>query len=226
MNIYATIILCFIPFIAVFLLFKIFNNKISVVKELLASLIGLIAVVPITFLQFFCGDFLLFKDNLLLSLLFRAIVLYGLVEEGIKCGCLFIFPTKKVNGKLMFLYSLLAGLFLGSFESVIYVITSIQNATTARGQVLLHLIYLRTFTSIVVHTFCAGLLGLFVYSVKNKKKMVGAVVTAVLMHGLYDFFTVMNKPINYFAYVTIVLLILECKIYYDRVKKLDEELGK
>lgn len=214
------------PLVTVFLLLKILVDDISIVKELLACLIGLIAVIPITVLQFFCGELLLFKNNLFLSLLFRAIILYGLIEEGIKGGTLMLFPVKKINGRLMFYYSLLAGLFLGSFESVIYVLNAIQNATSSRGEVLLHLIYLRSFTAMAIHTFCSALLGMFVYGIKNKNVMIGAVLSAVFLHGLYDFFVLMNKPLNYFAFAAIALLLLECRLYYVRVKKLDEELGK
>lgn len=226
MNIYAAIILCFVPLVTVFLLLKILIDDISIIKELLACLIGLVAVIPITVLQFMFGDLLLFENNLFLSILFRAFIMYGLIEEGIKGGTLFLFPVKKINGRQMFYYALLAGLFLGSFESVIYVLKQIQKASSSRGEVLLHLIYLRSFTAIVIHSFCAALLGMFVYGIKNKKVMPGAVLSAVLIHGVYDFFVLMDKPINYFAYAAILLLLLENRIYYVKVKKIDEELGK
>lgn len=226
MDIYSVIILCFIPLITVFLLLKILVNGISVVKKLMACLIGLISLIPITVLQFFCGEVILFKNNIMFSLLFRAIILYGLIEEGIKGGALFLFPAKKVNGKLMYCYSMLAGLFLGSFESVIYVLHAIQNATNSRGEILFHMIFLRSFTAIVIHTFCSALLGLFVYGVKNKNVMVGAVINAVLLHGIYDFFAIMNPPFNWFSYAAIGLLLIQNRIYYIRIKKLDEESGK
>ena len=59
MNVYAAIILCFIPLVTVFILFRILVSGVTIVKELLACLIGLIALVPITALQFFAGNFLL-----------------------------------------------------------------------------------------------------------------------------------------------------------------------
>lgn len=222
MNVYSAIILCFVPFVTVFLLAKILIDDVSIVKELCACVLGLIAVLPVTVLQFFCGDLLLFKGSMFLSVLFRALVLYGLIEEGIKCGTLFLFPVKNESVKLVFVYSLIAGLFLGCFESVIYLINAIQKAVNRGGEILLHMIYLRTFTSIVIHTFCAGLLGMFVYSAKNKKPMWGAVFYAVLLHGLYDFFAIMQKPINYFSYAAILLLILQCRIFYVRAKEIQQ----
>lgn len=223
MNIYATIILCFIPFITVFLLFTILISEITIVKELFACLVGLLALIPIAFIQFFTGDFFVVNNQMVFSILIRAIFLYGIVEEGIKCCLLFIFPMKSINLKLVFVYSILAGLFLGSFESVVYVINSIQNASLRSGEVLLNMIYLRTFTSLVIHSLCAGLLGLFVFSVKRKVYFWRALIYAILIHGLYDFFAIMPGALNIFSYVIIILLVLECRINYvkisERIKK-------
>ena len=223
MNIYATIILCFIPFITVFLLFTILISEITIVKELFACLVGLLALIPIAFIQFFTGDFFVVNNQMVFSILIRAIFLYGIVEEGIKCCLLFIFPMKSINLKLVFVYSILAGLFLGSFESVVYVINSIQNASLRFGEFLLYIMYLRTFASLVFHSLCAGLLGLFVFSVKRKVYFWRALIYAILIHGLYDFFAIMPGALNIFSYVIIILLVLECRINYvkisERIKK-------
>lgn len=219
MNVYAAIILCFIPFVTVFILLKILVDEISIVKELIACALGLLALIPITVLQFCFGDFFQVKGQMFFSVLLRAIFLYGLIEEGFKCGALFLMPVKKINLKEMFFYGLIAGLFLGSFESVIYVLSSIQKASAHGGQILLYLIYIRTFTSIVIHAFAAGLLAMFVFSVKNKVTRVSAVIYPIVLHGLYDFFAIMPKPMSIFSYVIILLLILECRITYVRIKE-------
>lgn len=219
MNVYSAIILCFIPFLTAFALFKILVDDISVIKELIACLVGLIALIPITVIQQLCGELFIFKDQAFFSLLIRALILYGMIEEGIKCATLFIFPKKNINAKQMFFYAMLAGLFLGCFESVVYLVNSIQKASSRGGEVLLYMIYIRTFTSIVIHTFCAGLSGLFVYSVYKKKPRWSAFVYTVVIHGLYDFFWIMPKPMNLFSFVAILLLIVECRICYVRVKE-------
>ena len=219
MNVYAAIILCFIPLVTVFILFRILVSGVTIVKELLACLIGLIALVPITVLQFFAGNFFVINGKMAFSVLLRALILYGLIEEGIKGAVLFIFPSKQVNLKLMVVYSILAGLFLGCFESVIYLVNSIQKASARGGEVLFNMIYLRTFTSIVIHSFCSGLLGIFVYSAKKKMPVWSALVYSIGIHGLYDFFAIMPKPMNYFSYAAILLLILEWRILYVRLKE-------
>lgn len=219
MNVYAAIILCFIPFVTVFLLLKIFIDEISLVKELIACALGLLALIPITVLQYSFGDFFSIKGQMFFALILRAIFLYGLIEEGFKCASLFLMPIKKISLKEMFCYGLISGLFLGCFESVIYVLSSIQKASVHSGEILLYLIYIRTFTSMVVHAFTAGLLAMFTYSVKNKIVRVSAVIYPIILHGLYDFFTIMPKPMNFFAYIIILLLILECRISYVRIKE-------
>ena len=136
-----------------------------------------------------------------------------------KCGTLFLFPAKNISLKHMFLYSLLAGLFLGCFESVIYIINSIQKASARSGEVLLYMIYLRSFTSIIIHTFAAGLVGMFVYAAKRKQLRFSALGYAVVLHGIYDFFAIMPSPLNLFSYVAIILLIVECRIVYLRLNQ-------
>lgn len=219
MNVYAAIILCFIPFVTVFVLLKILVDEISIVKELIACALGLFALIPITVLQYSFGDFFQIKGQMFFSLLMRAILLYGLIEEGFKCAALCLMPVKKISLKEMFWYGLLAGLFLGCFESVIYILSSIQKASAHGGTVLLNLIYLRSFTSIVIHAFAAGLLAMFIYSAKNKCIRISALIYPILLHGLYDFFAIMPKPMNIFSYVIILLLILECRITYVRIKE-------
>lgn len=221
MDILVPIILCFIPFITVLLLLKILVDGISIIKELFICSIILIAVIPVSVLQFFFGPWMPLTNVGASSVLIRAVILFGLIEEGIKCSTLLLFPVKKIDSKKMFWYSLLAGLFFGSFESVIYVLHAIQNASS-RGELLLNMIYIRSFTSLLVHGFAAGMLGLFVYTFKKTKKvMLGAVLSPIILHGIYDFFAIMNAPLNYFSYVTILLLLVECRVYYIKAKELD-----
>lgn len=219
MNVYAAIILCFIPLITVLILFKIFETKISIIKELLACAVGLIALIPIEVFQFFVGDY--FNKLTAAWFILRALVLYGAIEEGIKCATMFLLPKKNVELKLFYMYSLLAGLFLGCFESVIYLLKSIQNASLHTGEIMLNLIYLRTFTSTVIHTFCSGLLGLFVYSAKNRQIRISPLISAIVIHGLYDAFAVMKFPVNIFSYFVILYLIVKNFMNYQTVKETD-----
>ena len=215
MEIYSAIILCFIPLITTVILIKILVKEIKIAKELLACLLGIVSLLPIVFFQYLFGKFNALNAY---TLLLRAILLYGLIEEGIKGAVLFLFPTKKVSLKEFFLYGIISGMILGCFESVVYLNNSIQIAQQKSGEVLLHLIYVRTFTSMAVHTLCSGLLSIFVYSVKKKKIMISSLIYAILLHGLYDFFAIMPGVLNIFSYVMILFIALECRINYIKLQ--------
>lgn len=217
MGIIAPIALCFIPFVATFILFALLVKGVKVRQELLASLIGLLCVVPIAFVQFIL-DKPAFNTGSWLSYLLRSFVMNGIIEEGVKCVFLFALPSKKSTLKPFFCYALLAGMILGSFESVIYFMKDIQKAQLSSAELSLALIYLRMVTAVVIHTLCAGILGLFVYSFKKSKLHLAPVVYVILIHALYDFFTIFNAPIIYFTIAVIILACLESRIWYLRIE--------
>ena len=87
MNVYAPIILCFVPFVTMFALFAILVPGISVAKQFIASLAGLLALVPITVAQFLIPGMRLFGQSKALSIL-----LYSIVFLGLKTGVILCFP--------------------------------------------------------------------------------------------------------------------------------------
>lgn len=233
----APIILSFIPFIACFILFAILVEGITVIKELISSLIGLLAVVPIAFIQLYVGGTPFFRGGSFWAIIFKNLIFIGLVEEFIRFIFLFFIPGKKEEIRVFFCYAILAGLILGSFETVIYVLSEIKEAkefvNINGGEIVLHTIYLRMVTALVIHTLCAGLLGLSVYSIKNKKPHFAPIVYAIIIHGLYDFFTSLRinqfQDVNNskmlsniltiaFPLIIIVLAISECRLWYIKIK--------
>ncbi len=214
MNVYAPIILCFVPFVTMFALFAILVPKISVVKELVASLAGLLALIPITLAQFMIPGMRLFGQSRALSILLYSIVFLGLVEECFKALLLFIVGAKEEKLSCWFCYSLLAGMIFGSFESVIYFLLDIQNI--GHG-VTLNLIYLRMFTAVLIHTLCAGLGGFAVYYFKNLNGNLRPLIQAILIHGLYDYFVSFNSSIKYFSVIVILLAAMDCRVYYLKI---------
>ena len=214
MNVYAPIILCFVPFVTMFALFAILVPKISVVKELVASLAGLLALIPITLAQFMIPGMRLFGQSRALSILLYSIVFLGLVEECFKALLLFIVGAKEEKLSCWFCYSLLAGMIFGSFESVIYFLLDIQNI--GHG-VTLNLIYLRMFTAVLIHTLCAGLGGFAVYYFKNLNGNLKPLIQAILIHGLYDYFVSFNSSIKYFSVIVILLAAMDCRVYYLKI---------
>lgn len=221
MNVYAPIILCFVPFVTMFALFTILVPKISVVKELVASLAGLLALIPITLAQFLIPGMRLFGQSSAGGILLYSIVFLGLVEECFKALLLFIVGAKEEKLSCWFCYSLLAGMIFGCFESVIYFFLNIQ--TIGHG-VTLNLIYLRMFTAVLVHTLCAGLGGFTVYYFKNIRRNVWPLLNAVLIHGLYDYFVSFDTYVKFFCIIVILSAAIKCRVCFLQIA--EEERNK
>lgn len=220
MNIYAALALCFVPYVIIFLLIKIIGHiKISI--GLLASLLGLIAVLPITFLQFYIAGIPFFKGDGWSSELLKAVLFNGLIEESLKMIVLFLLPSQKTTLGKFFGCALLCGLSLGCFESAIYFLQHLQHANVLGASLLYKEIFIRMFTTDFLHMFCAGLSGLFVWSVKHHKIDMMALVYPILLHGLYNFFALYDT-FRWFAVATILFAAVECRIRYanqDEEKK-------
>lgn len=221
MNVYAPIILCFVPFVTMFALFAILVPGISVAKEFIASLAGLLALIPITVAQFLIPGMRLFGQSSAGGILLYSIVFLGLVEECFKALLLFIVGSKGERASHWFCYSLLAGMIFGCFESVIYFFQDIQNI--GHG-VTLNLIYLRMFTAVLVHALCAGLGGFTVYYCKNFRLNVWPLLNAVLIHGLYDYFVSFNTPVKYFSAIVILSAAIKCRVCFLQIA--EEERAK
>lgn len=216
MNVYAPIILCFVPFVTMFALFAILVPEFSAPKGLVASLAGLLALVPITIAQFLIPGMRLFGQSKALSILLYSIVFLGLVEECFKALALFVVGAKGERVSHWFCYSLLAGMVFGCFESVIYFLQDFQNI--GHG-VTLNLIYLRMFTAVLVHTLCAGLGGFTIYYCKNLGWNVWPLLNAVLIHGLYDYFVSFNTPVRFFCVIVILSAVIKCRVCFLRAQE-------
>ncbi|MCI6983482.1 MAG: hypothetical protein MR917_04610, partial [Treponema porcinum] len=120
MNVYMCLALCCLPFVLCFVCFKIFSS-IKISTELFAGLFGLLAVLPITFLQFLITGVVL-KQSIssvsgILPLFFKTVFFNGLIEECVKMMCMLLIPRKKLTFSQFFMAALLCGLCLGCFES-------------------------------------------------------------------------------------------------------------
>ena len=95
LNVYAPMLLCLVPLVATFLLLAILVPGISVLREFLAALAGLIAFVPIVILQFLLlGNLQKFmRANLFLSII-HSLIFFGLIEEGMKAASLLILKSR------------------------------------------------------------------------------------------------------------------------------------
>ena len=214
-----SILVCFLPLILGFFLFM-GKAKIKPLHLLLAILLGLIAIFPGSIIQYFIPErWFLGKYPILLSLL-KSLLVYGLLEEIFKA--VFIAPLPKKDYSLLkFLcLSFMFGLSFCCFESVVYFLDNLQLAINRDAQFLYSLIFSRLFTSDIIHTVCAGLCGLFIYSCfcKETRAKVSCLIYAIVLHGLYDFFIGFRNGLKWFFIPVLFLAILECRIKYTGLK--------
>ena len=193
------IALSFIPLLAVYLCFALLVKDFKKLIGILSCLLGLLAFIPIMGID-------LIKDRIVDGSQFSQLVKFlglALVEEGVKMVLLFFLPSKKTVQGAFFSYSVLSGLTLGCFETLLYI--SIIHARLR-------------WPAILVHAICAGLSGIFVYSVKKKNVLITPFIFAVLFHGVYNYLADFLDFRNYFAYVVILIALVECKLRYEVLK--------
>jgi RsiW-degrading membrane proteinase PrsW (M82 family) len=212
MNIYAALALCFVPYFVTLLLLK-FLGKVKFTTELFASLLGLLAVLPITFLQFYISGLPFLNRGSWSGQLLKAVLFNGFVEEVLKMLVLFFLPYKKLSLGKFFGCALLCGVVLGCFESAIYFLQRLQHANNMGAYLVYEEIFMRMFTTDFVHMFCAGLSGLFVWSVRHHKIDVMAIIYPILLHGLYNFFALYDSY-SWFAMAAILFAAVQCRLRY------------
>ena len=222
MNLYICLAFCLLPFLSAFVLFKRFSS-VKISTELIASLLALLAVLPITFLQFFAGGIFskanVTSANSAVLLFLRVLLFNGIIEEGLKMAILLLIPRKALSFGNFFVASVLSGLCFGCFESVIYFLQHLQSANERGADLIYYIIFARIFTSDLIHTLCSGLCGIFLWSCFIKKIDGMALVLAILTHALYDFFAGFTSNIRWFSVIVILFLALEVRIHYKRASE-------
>ncbi|MBR6583582.1 MAG: PrsW family intramembrane metalloprotease [Treponema sp.] len=218
-------ILCFVPLLFAFCLFT-FVFKLKISHQLLAILLGLAIVFPISVIQYVVPTTNTFQNMPIVGTMLKSLIIYGLVEELFKTIVLVpVLSTKSIKEEysalqLLFL-SFLLGLSLACFESLVYLFDRLQIANNKGAQLLYHHIFLRIFTSDLIHMSCAGLCGLFVISKRynNNKSKISYLFLAILLHGIYDFFAGFQNNLKYFSYFVVLLALIECRVKYTALTK-------
>lgn len=215
MNVIFSIAICFLPLVILITVCRIHGIKLG--KLYIGALLGLIAVLPIIIAQLFVGKLPFFNIHSFSSALFRALVLNGVIEETWKSAVLLILPAKKMSLRDFFACSLVAGLSLGCFESASYFLKYLQMANHARATLLYSQIFMRIISADLIHLFCTGLGGIFIWAAKNRKQQIIALVFAILAHGIYDFFAMYTSNIRFFAIAAVLFAIVECRVRYMKL---------
>ncbi len=204
MNLYVSLLLCFVPLIAFFIIFCAAVPGFKMRYGIWAALLGLLSVIPIAFVQFFVLSLPVFTANTLAAVLITALIFNGLIEESIKMLCMLFLPAKKTPFSVFFTMALFCGLSLGCFEAVIYLIAGY------------HQIGLRLVTAVIIHMLCAGLSGVYVWSFRKKRTRTLPFVYAAALHGIYNFFAGFSGGYRWFAVIAILFAAVECRIWYTK----------
>ena len=220
------IALCFVPLILVIVIFTT-GYKLKLTHQLIAVFLGLIAVLPISFIQFFLPELPGVGFSPILHALLKSLLLYGLIEELFKTLILIFLPHKSLSegeeSREFLQLAFVAGLALGCFESVVYYFDHLQIANSRGATLLYGQIAVRIFTSDIIHMMCTGLCGLFIYSCRNKPSRISFLIIAVLLHGVYDFFAGFAGNIRWFSVAVVLMSIAECRIKYTSLQNNDEQ---
>ena len=214
MSIVLPVILCFISLIAAFLVFLL-AFKVKTAHLFIAILLGLAAVLPISVVQFFLPSLDILTNLPILREILKSLLLYGFVEEVLKCVFLLPLPKKDKTALEFLLLAFTMGLALGCFESIVYYLDHLQMANNRNATLLYGQIFARIFSSDIIHMTCTGLCGLFIYSIRNKRTCITALLSAVFLHGLYDFFAGFQNNLRWFALAALLLAIAECRLKYS-----------
>ncbi len=214
LSIVLPVLLCFIPLLAGFLIFT-FAFKANAGHLSIAVLLGLAAVLPISVIQFFLPSLNILSSQLILREILKSLLLYGLVEEILKCLFVLALPKKDKSALEFLLLAFTMGLALGCFESIVYYLDHLQVANNRNATLLYGQIFARIFSSDIIHMTCTGLCGLFIYSIRTKQTKISCLLSAVFIHGIYDFFAGYQNFLRWFAIAAILLAIAECRIKYS-----------
>lgn len=218
MSVYVMMGLSFVPLVAFFVIFCLAVPGFKLRYGLASTLVGLFSLIPIVVVQYFVLKLPDFTDHSLVEALVTVMVFNGLVEETVKMFSLLLLPHKKVGFGTFLAMSLISGLALGCFETVIYLFSGYQN------------VQLRSLTAVVMHSLCGGLSGIYVWTWRNpverapgkKVPLVMPFVLAVVLHGVYNFFAGFSGVFWWFSVVAILMAALECRIWYKKAAG-DEE---
>lgn len=219
MSVYAMMGLSFLPLVVFLVLFCLAVPGFKVRYGLASTLLGLLSLVPIVIIQNLVGGLPVFTANTMISALITVMVFNGLIEETVKMFSLLLLPHRKPGFAAFFAMAFICGLSLGCFETIIYLFSGYHNIET------------RTLTAVLMHSFCAGLSGIYVWTWRNpvekpdgtRSPMVMPFVLSTLLHGVYNFFAGFGGWFYWFSIVAIIMSALECRIWFRRASGVDRE---
>lgn len=200
--------ICFVPLLVLAAVFLLTMKNLKVLQVLIAIISGLLALIPIAAIQHYAVKLPFLASNTLLNMVLVAFLLNGFIEESLKSASMLLIPWKKTDITTFMSSAILQGFTLGSFEAVIYLITGTQD------------ISLRLATAAVIHALCAGLSGLFIWTLRQKQTRIRPLITAILIHGIYNYFAGTTQ-FWWLSIITILYAIIRLRFFYQQIKNPD-----
>jgi protease PrsW len=207
MSPYMLIGLALAPVLAVivFIWFKDKYDKEPVKLLLLGFILGAFSIIPAIILELIGNSF--FPRMTMLNIFYYAFFVVALSEEGVKYIILRKFFYHKPAFNEPFdgiVYAVMISMGFAAAENVMYVLNN--GLSTA---------VMRMFTAIPAHAGFAVMMGFFVGIAKFSKrfkfyyKLLG-LFTAMLFHGLYDFFLLQNNfaDMKYLAFIVLFICLI------------------
>lgn len=214
MNLALLLILALTPptAIIVYIWFKDKYNKEPIKLLLFAFLLGTLSIIPAILLELIGNE--LFERMTMLNVFIYAFCVVALSEEGMKFLALRRFLYRKADFNEPFdgiIYSVMISMGFAAVENVMYVL----NHGFSTG-------FLRMFTAVPGHAGFAIMMGYFVGKAKFAQKhktlyLLSGLISAIIFHGLYDFFLLQNDS-NGLKYMAFAVLILCITLSFEAVR--------
>ncbi|MGI5172844.1 PrsW family intramembrane metalloprotease [Treponema sp. OMZ 840] len=205
MELYITLILCFLPLAAGILFSLLKVPSFGPVQAVWAVAAGFASLVPIILIQFVIKRNFDFAPTSLAAVFISALVFNGFIEETAKAAFLFLLPVKTAHPSSFFASALIAGTAVGSFEALIYCIAGTNYSV------------IRLFTAVVLHALCSALSCIFIRTKLQGAPRIAAFVSAVFCHGIYNFFAGFTGFLWWFSVLAIFFALIRLRYYYTDV---------
>lgn len=226
MNLYALIGLCFLPVIFLLTFLIVFTKNVKFYYYLISVGLGILAVIPASFIQYFAFKIPIFASANFVSVLLSSLLLNGLVEESVKLGFECFIPRKNLSFPAFFCCLLLLGLTVGSFESIVYTLNKVRIAAIpVNPDSAVKFILKRMISAQLIHTFCSALSGMFLWTLRKRPVKILPMIFAVVIHGLYNFFITFGHFFVWFSIAAIVFAVIETRLICKEIIISEEQNG-
>lgn len=193
---------CFLPlFLTEIVLLFIYKKQIAI-KLQFAVLLGFICIFPTSLLQnlFLQIDFINSLNQSLIGLLFYSILINGFTEEFFKGLFISIFSQKEKMNPYFVPLAFSLGISFACFENIGYFFAGFADFSA---------IFMRIFSTVLLHSFSASLIATGIKQEFLAQKIL-CFLQAVILHALYNFFSIQLMPLKIFAYICVLAMIFSC----------------